>query len=159
MSKDDTVRRVDVEWLGLGHGGRTGGRITDYAKRKREEEDKHTRTTGAHSKSDSLTMTNAETANKASELLLVENITDHTVALALEETTLGSRGHNTGGVLYEPFIEYSRFFFFRNKVFFSCSKLIYLATVLQQTQGLEEIRAGHALCVCQNDSRDTTHVG
>lgn len=53
-----------------------------------------------------LTMTSTHTTNKTRKLLLVKNITNHAVALALEETTLWTTSDNTSSVLRVDTIRY-----------------------------------------------------
>lgn len=47
-----------------------------------------------------LTMTHTQTADQVGELLLVKDISDHTVSFTLVETTLCSTSNDTSGILF-----------------------------------------------------------
>jgi len=72
VRQGDAVRRVDVERLGLGRGGAAGGRVTH--------------------------VTDADTADQALHVALLEDVAHQAVILAQEQPAVMA-GHDTGSVL------------------------------------------------------------
>jgi len=90
MREDDSVRRVDIEWLGFRVGGATGGWVSDCDAFQQRP------LLSAH---ELLTVTNTHPSLKTSDALAVKDVLDHTVRLDLVESSSRSTCHDTGCIL------------------------------------------------------------
>lgn len=95
MSKDDAVRRVDVERLGLGVRGRARRRIPGCWGRSILS----TPVTVCPARRGERTVSDAHSADELAQALGVEEVADHAIALALVEATFRSAGDDAACVL------------------------------------------------------------